>query len=181
MELGMVGLGKMGRNMVTRLLTGGHHIVVHDLNAEVVQATAAQGAVASESAVDLVDKLSPPRAVWVMVPAGKPTEGVITLLSEALKPDDIIIDGGNSNYKDSVRRGELVKAKGLHFVDVGTSGGIWGLTEGYSMMVGGPKEAVDYIRPVLETLAPAPDQGWGHVGPTGSGHFVKMVHNGIEY
>ncbi|MBI5670244.1 MAG: decarboxylating 6-phosphogluconate dehydrogenase [Chloroflexi bacterium] len=181
MELGMVGLGKMGRNMVTRLLTGGHRLVVHDLNAEVVQAVAAQGGIAAESAVDLAEKLQAPRAVWVMVPAGKPTEGVIALLAEALKPGDIIIDGGNSNYKDSMRRGEWLQQKGIHFVDVGTSGGIWGLTEGYSMMVGGPKAAVDHIRPVLETLAPAPEQGWGHVGPIGSGHFVKMVHNGIEY
>jgi 6-phosphogluconate dehydrogenase len=181
MELGMIGLGKMGRNMVTRLLTGGHRVVVDDLNEEVVKATAAQGAVAAESAVDLVSKMTPPRAVWVMVPAGNPTEGVVTLLAEALSAGDIIIDGGNSNYKDSIRRGKMLASKNIHFVDVGTSGGIWGLTEGYSMMVGGDKEAVDHIRPVLETLAPAPDQGWGHVGPTGSGHFVKMVHNGIEY
>lgn len=181
MELGMVGLGKMGRNMVTRLLTGGHRLVVHDLNAEVVQAVAAEGGIAAESAVNLAEKLKAPRAVWVMVPAGKPTEAVITVLAEALKPGDIIIDGGNSNYKDSMRRGEWLQQKGIHFVDVGTSGGIWGLTDGYSMMVGGAKEAVDYIRPALETLAPAPDQGWGHVGPTGSGHFVKMIHNGIEY
>lgn len=181
MELGMIGLGKMGRNMVTRLLTGGHRIVVHDINPEVVQAVAAQGCVAAESAVDLVKIMQAPRAVWVMVPAGKPTEAVIALLAEALKPGDIIIDGGNSNYKDSVARGEWLLQKGIQFVDVGTSGGIWGLTEGYSMMIGGAKEAVERIRPVLETLAPAADQGWGHVGPTGSGHFVKMVHNGIEY
>ncbi|HEX2907966.1 MAG TPA: decarboxylating 6-phosphogluconate dehydrogenase [Phototrophicaceae bacterium] len=181
MELGMIGLGKMGRNMVTRLLTGGHRLVVHDLNKEVMQAIAAEGAIAAESAVDLVSKLNTPRTVWVMVPSGQPTEGVISLLSEAMQPGDIIIDGGNSNYKDSVRRGENLAQKGIHFVDVGTSGGIWGLTEGYSMMIGGPQEAVNHLRPIFETLAPAPDKGWGHVGPTGAGHFTKMVHNGIEY
>ncbi len=181
MELGMIGLGKMGRNMVSRLLAGGHHLIVHDINPAVVEATAAAGAIAAESAVDLVGKLSTPRAVWVMVPSGSPTEAVITLLAETLASGDIVIDGGNSNYKESIRRGELLAARGIHFVDVGTSGGIWGLTEGYSLMVGGAPEAVAHLQPILETLAPAPDQGWGHVGPTGAGHFVKMVHNGIEY
>jgi 6-phosphogluconate dehydrogenase len=130
---------------------------------------------------DLVTKLDKPRAVWVMVPSGKATEGVINTLGELLSEGDIVIDGGNSNYKDSMRRAEALQEKGIHFVDVGTSGGIWGLAEGYSMMVGGDDTALAHIRPVLETLAPATDKGWDHMGPTGSGHFVKMVHNGIEY
>ena len=181
MQLGMIGLGKMGANMTSRLLRGGHEVVVYDRNPEAVQAAAAEGATAAESLQDLASKLSPPRAVWVMVPSGNPTEQVIAELIETLERGDTIIDGGNSNYKDSVRRAAMVAGGGLHFVDVGTSGGIWGLKEGYSMMVGGDKQIVERLRPLLETLAPAPDKGWGHVGPSGAGHFVKMVHNGIEY
>jgi 6-phosphogluconate dehydrogenase len=181
MEIAMIGLGKMGANMAKRLLQGGHRVVVSDLNKEAVQMAVSAGAVAAESMADLPNKLDGPRAVWVMVPSGKPTEGVITALANILDEGDIVIDGGNSNYKDTMRRGSLLAEKGISFVDVGTSGGVWGLTEGYSLMVGGSDEALARVRPALETLAPSPDKGWGHVGPSGSGHFVKMIHNGIEY
>ncbi|GIL12339.1 MAG: 6-phosphogluconate dehydrogenase [Chloroflexota bacterium] len=181
MKLAMIGLGKMGGNMTRRLLKGGHQVVVFDPRPEAVETAARQGAAASASIAELVGKLETPRAVWLMVPAGDITENAVTEVAAHLEPGDVVIDGGNSNYKDSIRRGALLEQQGIHFVDVGTSGGIWGLTEGYSMMVGGTETAVRHIRPALETLAPAPDRGWGHVGPTGSGHFVKMVHNGIEY
>ncbi|MFQ5399311.1 MAG: phosphogluconate dehydrogenase (NAD(+)-dependent, decarboxylating) [Anaerolineae bacterium] len=181
MEIGMIGLGKMGANMAKRLLQGGHRVVVSDLNKAAVEAAVSAGAVAAESMADLPHKLSAPRAVWVMVPSGKPTEGVITALADILDEGDIVIDGGNSNYKDTMRRGEMLPEKGISLVDVGTSGGVWGLAEGYSMMIGGSDGALAHLRPILETLAPAPDKGWGHVGPSGSGHFVKMIHNGIEY
>jgi 6-phosphogluconate dehydrogenase len=181
MKLGMIGLGKMGANMTTRLLRGGHNVVVSDLNETAVGAAEAEGATGASSMADLVARLAKPRVAWVMVPSGNPTEGVTNALGDLLDEGDIVIDGGNSNYKDSMRRAVALQEKGIHFVDVGTSGGIWGLTEGYSMMVGGDDSALAHIRPVLETLAPAPDMGWGHMGPTGSGHFVKMVHNGIEY
>lgn len=181
MKFGMIGLGRMGGNMVRRLLKGGHQVVVFNRSPGPVEEAAKDGAIPSTSVDDLISKLETPRVVWIMVPAGDATQAMIDNVASKLNPGDIIIDGGNSNYKDSIRRGEALKAKGLHFIDVGTSGGIWGITEGYSMMVGGANEAVAQIRPLLETLAPAADQGWGHVGPTGSGHFVKMVHNGIEY
>lgn len=181
MKLAMIGLGKMGGNMTRRLLKGGHQVVVFDPRPEAVETAARQGAAASASIAELVGKLEAPRAVWLMVPAGDITENAVAEVAAYLEPGDVVIDGGNSNYKDSIRRGALLEQQGIHFVDVGTSGGIWGLTEGYSMMVGGTETAVRHIRPALETLAPAPDRGWGHVGPTGSGHFVKMVHNGIEY
>jgi 6-phosphogluconate dehydrogenase len=181
MRFAMVGLGRMGGNMVVRLLRGGHEVVVWNRSPAPAEAAVKEGAIGSTSIDDLIGKLQKPRAVWVMLPAGDVTENMINTLGEKLSPGDIVIDGGNTNYKDDMRRAEVLKSKGLHYVDVGTSGGIWGLAEGYSMMVGGPKEAVDQIRPLLETLAPAPDKGWGHVGATGSGHFVKMVHNGIEY
>ena len=181
MDIAMIGLGKMGANMTTRMLRGGHNVVAFDLNEDSIQAAEAQGADGARTLDEIITKLASPRAVWVMVPAGNPTESTITALAEILSPGDIIIDGGNSNYKDSIRRAGMLDEKGIFFVDVGTSGGVWGLAEGYSMMVGGESEAVDRIRPVLETLAPGPDLGWGHVGPAGSGHFVKMVHNGIEY
>jgi len=181
MEIAMVGLGKMGANMAKRLLLDDHQVIVTARSAESINAAKAEGAVGAGSLEELVSLLKAPRTVWVMVPAGDPTEGVINSLAGLLDPGDIIIDGGNSNYKDSIRRGEVLKEQGIHFVDVGTSGGVWGLTEGYSMMVGGSDVAVAHVRPVLETLAPAADQGWGHVGPSGFGHFVKMVHNGIEY
>jgi 6-phosphogluconate dehydrogenase len=181
MELGMIGLGKMGANMTNRLVKGQHRLVVYDRNAQAVEAAAGAGAVGAESLTDLASKLGAPRTVWVMVPSGAPTEATVEELSGVLSSGDVIIDGGNSNYKESQRRGAMVKQKGIHFVDVGTSGGVWGLTEGYSMMVGGDKEIVERLKSIFETLAPGPNKGWGRVGPTGAGHFVKMVHNGIEY
>ncbi len=181
MQMAMVGLGKMGANMTTRLLKGGHQIVVTDLNAAAVEKSVGEGAVGAQDYDELVARLETPRTVWVMVPSGKVTESVVTALAERLEAGDTIIDGGNSNYKDTMRRGATLAEQGLHFVDVGTSGGIWGITEGYSMMIGGDQDAVERLRPIFETLAPAPDKGWGHVGPRGSGHFVKMIHNGIEY
>ena len=181
MKLGMIGLGKMGANMTRRLLGGGHQVVVTDVNSQAVADAEQHGAIGVADLKAMVDRLEGPRVVWVMVPSGEPTEETLGQLAEILDPDDIVIDGGNSNYRDSIRHGELLSAKGIHFVDVGTSGGIWGLAEGYSMMVGGDAAAVDRICPVLETLAPTPATGWGHVGPVGAGHFVKMVHNGIEY
>ena len=181
MEIGMVGLGKMGANMTTRLLKGGHSVAAFDRNAPNVKAAVEQGAQGIETLAEMVLVLTAPRTAWVMVPAGDPTEGVINELAASFSEGDTIIDGGNSNYKDTMRRAEALSARGVHLVDVGTSGGIWGLAEGYSMMVGGGKEAVERLTPILETLAPGPEQGWGHVGPSGSGHFVKMIHNGIEY
>jgi 6-phosphogluconate dehydrogenase len=181
MELGMVGLGKMGANMTSRLLRAGHRLVVSDRDPKAVAAVEGKGAVASASLADLISKLEAPRAVWVMVPAGGPTESVVKSLADLLEPGDVVVDGGNSNYKDTVRRAETLKEKKVSFVDVGTSGGIWGLEEGYSMMVGGDESAVSRLRPVLESLAPGRDRGWGRVGPAGAGHFVKMIHNGIEY
>jgi 6-phosphogluconate dehydrogenase len=181
MELAMVGLGRMGLNMTTRLLNGNHRVVAYDLIESAVQTAEAQGAEGARSLEEIKNKLSTPRVVWVMVPSGHPTEKTIAALSEVLEAGDIIIDGGNSNYKVSQLRATMLKEKGLHFVDVGTSGGIWGLSEGYSMMVGGEKTVVEKLCPVLKTLAPDADKGWGHVGPGGAGHFVKMVHNGIEY
>jgi 6-phosphogluconate dehydrogenase len=181
MKLGMIGLGKMGLNMTTRLIKGGHEIVAYDLDPDAVKEAEGTGATGAASPVDLVGKLNSPRAVWVMVPAGKPTEETIDTLAGLLSAGDIVIDGGNSYYKDTLRRAETLDAQGIHFMDVGTSGGVWGVTEGYGMMVGGDDEIVAHVRPILETLAPAADKGWGHVGRTGAGHFVKMVHNGIEY
>ncbi|MBD3334026.1 MAG: decarboxylating 6-phosphogluconate dehydrogenase [Candidatus Eisenbacteria bacterium] len=181
MEVGMIGLGKMGLNMVKRLLEGGHSVVAHDLNAEAIEEAEASGARGAPSMAALLESLSTPRAVWIMVPAGKPTEETLNKLGGQMAEGDVVVDGGNSFYKDSMRHAATLGAKGIHFVDAGTSGGVWGLAEGYSLMVGGETEVVERLRPVLETLAPAPDKGWGHVGPAGSGHYVKMVHNGIEY
>ena len=181
MELGMIGLGKMGGNMTRRLLHDGHRVVVYDRSSEAMEAAAGEGAVATESLEDLASRLSAPRAVWMMVPSGTPTEETIEQLTGVLGEDDTVIDGGNSNYNDTVRRSAMLEERGLHYVDVGTSGGIWGLKEGYSIMVGGEAAVVERLRPVFETLAPAPERGWGHVGPSGAGHFVKMVHNGVEY
>ena len=181
MELGMIGLGKMGANMTRRLMKGGHRVVVFDVAPAAVETLVSEGAVGSASIVELVGKLSPPRSVWLMVPAGKITEDTLQAVSEQLRPGDTILDGGNSNYKESQRRAAMLEERGIHFIDVGTSGGIWGLAEGYSMMIGGLPAIVEQHRPIFQTLAPGPDKGWGHVGPAGAGHFVKMVHNGIEY
>jgi len=181
MELAMVGLGRMGMNMTIRLIRGKHRVVVYDLNEAPIRAAEAEGAEGARCLEEIGEKLSAPRVVWVMVPSGEPTEKILESLSKVLTKGDIIIDGGNSNYKDSVRRASMVEKIGLHFIDVGTSGGVWGLDEGYSMMAGGEESVVERLRPVFETLAPEKDRGWGHVGPSGAGHFVKMVHNGIEY
>jgi len=181
MEIGMIGLGKMGGNMTRRLLRGGHRVVVYDPAKTAVEELVKEGATGASDLPDLVAKLAPPRVAWVMVPSGDVTESTVRALAEMLARGDLLVDGGNSNYKDSVRRSAWLAERGLGFVDSGTSGGIWGLTEGYSLMVGGTKEGVERLRPVLETLAPAKDRGWGRVGPAGAGHFVKMVHNGIEY
>ena len=181
MKLGMVGLGKMGANMVRRLLRGGHHVVAFDLDPDTVASVVAEGAEGATGLEDLCSRLAVPRAVWIMVPAGGPVDATIATLRPCLEPGDIIIDGGNSRYVDTVRRGAELAETGLGYVDCGTSGGVWGLAEGYSLMVGGAEEHVEVLRPALETLAPAADRGWGRVGPSGAGHFVKMVHNGIEY
>jgi 6-phosphogluconate dehydrogenase len=177
----MVGLGKMGANMTTRLVQGGHEVVAFDRSADAVQGAVGHGAKGASALEDLVRQLKAPRAVWVMLPAGDPTENTVRALAELMGKGDTIIDGGNSNYKESIRRSAMIADRELSFVDVGTSGGIWGLKEGYALMIGGPNEAVERLRPIFETLAPAKDQGWGHVGPAGAGHFTKMVHNGIEY
>lgn len=177
----MIGLGRMGANMTVRLLHGGHKVVGYARHAETVDRIVEKGAVGAYSLDELVQKLTSPRVIWLMIPAGDPVDKTIQALIPELEPGDVIIDGGNSNYKDTLRRSAMLKEKGIHFVDVGTSGGVWGVTEGYCMMVGGEKEVVELLRPIFETLAPAPDKGWGHVGPNGAGHLVKMVHNGIEY
>lgn len=181
MELGMIGLGKMGGNMTKRLLKGGHQMVVYNRGLAAIKEAEKNGALGTTSLEDLVNKMTAPRAIWIMVPAGDPTETVVNSLTAQLSSGDIVIDGGNSNYKDTMRRAEALKEQGFNLVDVGTSGGIWGLAEGYSMMIGGETTAVEKLRPIFETLAPGPERGWGHVGPSGAGHFVKMVHNGIEY
>lgn len=182
MELGMIGLGRMGGNMARRLLKGGHHIIAFNRSPGPVRQLADEaGAAPAFTVADLVAALAPPRAVWVMVPAGSVTEEMINDLAGLLSPGDIVIDGGNTFYKDDIRRAAALKPRGLQYVDVGTSGGVWGITEGYSLMIGGEADAVERLRPIFETLAPAADKGWGHVGPVGAGHFVKMVHNGIEY
>lgn len=181
MKLGMIGLGRMGANMVERLLRGNHLVVGFDRDKEAIRRVIEKGAEGADSLESLVNQLADPRIVWMMLPAGDPVDKTIDALVPLLKSGDVIIDGGNSNYKDTRRRAESLRGKKIHYVDCGTSGGIWGLAEGYSMMVGGRKDVVSMLRPVFETLAPAPDRGWGYVGPSGAGHFVKMVHNGIEY
>jgi 6-phosphogluconate dehydrogenase len=181
MELGIIGLGRMGANMTERLLKGGHRVVGYARSKDSVERVVQKGADGAHSLEELVSKLSPPRAIWLMIPAGKPVDLTIEALIPLLDKEDVIIDGGNSFYKDTMRRAARLKEKSIHYVDSGTSGGIWGLSEGYSLMVGGEKEVVENLRPLFETLAPAPDKGWNHVGPSGAGHFVKMIHNGIEY
>lgn len=197
MQLGMIGLGRMGANMVRRLMRGGHECVVFDLNADNIKALAREGATGAESLDDFVAKLSAPRAVWIMVPAGNPTEQTVLTLAQKLSAGDIIIDGGNSFFKDDVRRSKMLAERGINYVDVGTSGGIWGLERGYCMMIGGPAEIAQHLDPIFKTLAPGvgtiektpgretlnstAEQGYLYCGPSGAGHFVKMVHNGIEY
>jgi 6-phosphogluconate dehydrogenase len=197
MRLGMVGLGRMGANMTRRLVRGGHEIVVTDLSPDNVKQIAGEGAIASASLDDFVSKLGKPRIAWLMVPAGGPTEQTVQALAQRMKSGDIIIDGGNSYFKDDVRRSKQLGEKGIQYVDVGTSGGVWGLERGYCMMIGGPKEVVHLLDPIFKTLAPGrgnisrtpgrermagtAEDGYIHCGPSGAGHFVKMVHNGIEY
>lgn len=197
MQLGMVGLGRMGANMTRRLMRGKHQLVVSDLSADNVKQLAGEGAVASSSLDDMVAKLKPPRVAWLMVPAGDPTEKTVVALSEKMSAGDIIIDGGNSYFKDDVRRSKLLQKKNIHYVDVGTSGGIWGIDRGYCMMIGGPEKIVRDLDPIFKTLAPGrgdvprtpgrekmpgtAEDGYLYCGPSGAGHFVKMVHNGIEY
>lgn len=179
MELGFVGLGKMGMNMVTRLRRDRHHVVVFDRANDLIKQAEGQGCIPSASLADLVAKLSAPRAVWIMVPSGPPTEETVHAVGALLQPGDIIVDGGNTRFHDDVRRAAELKKKGIHYVDAGTSGGIWGLKVGYCLMVGGETAAVAHLTPALKTLAP--EQGWAHVGTVGAGHYVKMIHNGIEY
>ena len=179
MELGFIGLGKMGMNMVTRLRRDQHRVVVYDRSNELIKQAEGQGCIGSTSLSDLVGKLSAPCAVWIMVPSGAPTEETIQSVAALLQPGDIIVDGGNTRFHDDVRRAAELKKKGLHYVDAGTSGGIWGLKVGYCLMVGGEDAAVKRLEPAFKTLAP--ENGWAHVGAVGAGHYVKMVHNGIEY
>ncbi len=197
MQLGMVGLGRMGGNMVERLIRGGHQCVVFDLSPDNVRKYVEKKATGSSSLAEFAGKLKKPRAAWVMVPAGAPTENTIAELAKHLEAGDIIIDGGNTHFKDDVRRARELRSKGIHYVDVGTSGGVWGIERGYCMMIGGPKEVVQHLDPIFKTLAPGQgdiprtpgreklggtaEEGYLHCGPAGSGHFVKMVHNGIEY
>ncbi len=197
MQLGMVGLGRMGGNIVRRLLRNGHKAVVFDQDPKAVAALVQEGAVGADSLEDFVAKLDVPRTAWVMLPAGDPTEVTVMTIAGLMQPDDVIIDGGNSFYKDDIRRAATLDEKGLHYVDVGTSGGVWGLERGYCMMIGGHKAAVDRLDPIFSTLAPGlgevtrtpgrdgrdprAEHGYIHAGPSGAGHFVKMIHNGIEY
>jgi 6-phosphogluconate dehydrogenase len=185
-QIGFVGLGKMGGNMVARIKRDSDHdVVAFDFDEKAVKAAAKKKAVAASSLRDLVKKLEPPRMVWIMVPAGEATQSTVDKLAKLLDRDDMIIDGGNSKWTDDVQRAKDLRKHGIHYVDVGTSGGVWGLQVGYCMMVGGPNKAVKRLSPILDVLAPPSTEehgpGWGHMGPTGSGHYVKMVHNGIEY
>jgi 6-phosphogluconate dehydrogenase len=181
MELGMIGLGRMGANMAQRLVRGGHRVVGFDPNQEARKSVESKGIEPVPSLDALVGKLQAPRALWLMVPAGEVVDKTLDALLPRLAAGDALIDGGNSNYKDTLRRAKMLTEKQLHYVDCGTSGGVWGLAAGYSMMIGGDAPAVERLRPIFETLAPSPDRGWGRVGPSGAGHFTKMVHNGIEY
>ena len=181
MDIGMIGLGRMGANMAERLVRGGHRVVGFAPNPLSRKAVEDKGAESASSLDALVEKLAPARALWLMVPAGAVVDELIAELLPGLSAGDVLVDGGNSNYKDTVRRAGMLAEKGIDYIDCGTSGGVWGLAEGYSLMIGGDVAAVERMRPIFETLAPAADRGWGRVGPAGSGHFVKMVHNGIEY
>ncbi|MGH6963567.1 MAG: phosphogluconate dehydrogenase (NAD(+)-dependent, decarboxylating) [Phenylobacterium sp.] len=197
MQLGVIGLGRMGGNIVRRLMRGGHECVVWNRGPEAIKALAEEGATPAADLADMVAKVQAPRTIWVMLPAGDPTEATVEHLAGLLSPGDTVIDGGNSFYKDDIRRAQALTAKGLHYVDVGTSGGVWGLSRGYCMMIGGEKGAVDRLDPIFRTLAPGVGEiprtkradgadpraefGYIHAGPAGAGHFVKMIHNGIEY
>ena len=197
MQLGMIGLGRMGGNIGRRLMKNGHTAVVYDKDAKAVASLAGEGATGANTLEDFVAKLEKPRTAWVMLPAGKITEATIEALAKLMQPGDVIIDGGNTFWQDDVRRGAALKAKGLHYLDVGTSGGVWGIERGYCMMIGGDKAVVDRLDPIFKTLAPGAgdiprtsgregrdprvEQGYLHAGPSGAGHFVKMIHNGIEY
>lgn len=177
----MIGLGRMGGNMAQRLLHGGHTVIAFDQSDAALSASADAGAARAASVADLTQRLAPPRAVWIMLPAGDITESAIAELSQLLDAGDAVIDGGNANYKDTMRRGDLLAERGIHLLDAGTSGGVWGLAEGYSLMVGGDAAVFARLEPIFQTLAPGADQGYARVGPTGAGHFTKMVHNGVEY
>lgn len=179
MELGFIGLGKMGMNMVTRLRRDQHRVVVFDRSADLIRQAESQGCIGSTSLADVVGRLTAPRAVWIMVPSGAPTEETVQAVAALLQPGDIIIDGGNTRFHDDVRRATELRKRGIQYVDAGTSGGIWGLKIGYCLMVGGDRATVNHLAPIFKTLAP--DNGWAHVGNVGAGHYVKMVHNGIEY
>jgi len=181
MQIGMIGLGKMGGNMAERLARGGHTVMAFDRDAAAVRGAADRGSTGAESIEALAAALAAPRVVWLMVPSGNPTEETLTLVSKHLTAGDILVDGGNSKYTDSMRRAAQLAERGIAFLDVGVSGGIWGLREGYCLMIGGEKDAVARLTPIFQTLAPASDHGWAHVGASGAGHFVKMIHNGIEY
>jgi 6-phosphogluconate dehydrogenase len=197
MQLGLIGLGRMGGNMARRLMSDGHEIVAWDRNEGAVRTLASSGATASTSIDDLVRRLRPPRVVWIMVPAGAPTDETVAALGDRLEPADTIIDGGNTHFKDDVRRAQALREKGVHYVDVGTSGGVWGAERGYCLMIGGERQVVEGLTPLFRTLAPGQGsvppsvsldtsqttahEGFLHCGPAGAGHFVKMIHNGIEY
>src|SRR2546428_686534 len=178
-EIGLYGLGRRGGNMVTRLARGGHLVVAGNRSPEPVQEAVGHGAVGASSIEDMVKKLKPPRVLWSMVPAGEATDHALDEFARYASPGDVLVDGGNSNFRDSMKRAEKYAAKGLRFLDIGVSGGIWGLENGYCMMVGGPADAVAIAKPILDALAPP--NGWAHFGKAGAGHFVKMVHNGIQY
>jgi 6-phosphogluconate dehydrogenase len=196
-QLGLIGLGRMGGNMARRLTAGGHEVMAYDRNPKTVEGLANSGVIGTASPADLAARLSPPRAIWLMVPAGEPTEQTVNLIAGHLQPNDTIIDGGNSHFKDDVRRATTLAARGIHYLDVGTSGGVWGAERGYCLMIGGRKDVADRLAPVFRTLAPGPGsiapsdgldtsattahEGFLYCGPPGAGHFVKMIHNGIEY
>lgn len=181
MELGLIGLGRMGANMARRLTAGGHRVVTYDVNSDAVVTSVQHGAEGATSLKELVACLSSPRAVWLMLPIGQPTEDTIGSVAPLLAPGDILIDGGNANYKDSMRRAKELSAQGIEFVDIGISGGVWGLVHGFCLMVGGPDSAVKRMEPAFRSLTPSEDLGYSHFGPSGAGHYVKMVHNGVEY
>jgi len=181
MDIGMIGLGRMGANMAQRLHQGGHRVVGFDPGEAARAAAAGRGLETADSLQAVVAALPAPRVLWLMVPAGEPVDATLAALRPLLQAGDVVVDGGNSNYRDSQRRAQALDGTGIAYLDCGTSGGIWGLTEGYSLMIGGPADAATRLAPLFQTLAPAPDRGWGHVGPSGAGHYSKMIHNGIEY